>query len=371
MKTSVAVNLLWCVPGRVGGSEEYLVRQLLGLAAHRSEFEVTLFAPRGFAAAHPELAESYPIREAPSRCTFRPWRVALENFWLARATRSFDLVHHGGGTVPTRTNRCTVLTIHDVQYVSYPHYFSPLKRAYLRIRVPTSISKATLVTVPTTFVKNSLMEHFSTPGERVAVVRHGMPDSIGERATAEAELRRRFGLGESRVVVYPAVTHPHKNHQFLLDLLASAWRDVILVCAGSAGLAHEDVLARARRLGVADRLRMVGRVSDDDRDGLIALAEALVFPSLYEGFGAPLVEAMTIGTPVVCSDQAAIPEVVGDAGLVLPLSGDAWAGALDEVRRRREPLVESGRARARSFSIAGSADDLVAAYSEAIRQARR
>ena len=371
MTTSVAVNLLWCVPGRVGGSEEYLVRQLLGFGAHRSTFDVTLFAPRGFAAAHPELAELHPIHEAPSSCTFRPWRVALENSWLARATRTFDLVHHGGGTVPTWTNRRTVLTIHDVQYVSYPHYFSPLKRAYLRLRVPASISKATLVTVPSEFVKDTLMKHFSMPTERVAVVRHGMPDSIGARATSEAELRRRFDLGESRVVVYPAVTHPHKNHQFLLHLLASAWRDVLLVCAGSSGLADDEVGALAERLGVADRVRMVGRVGDDDRDGLIALAEALVFPSLYEGFGAPLVEAMTIGTPVVCSDQAAIPEVVGDAGVVLPLSETAWSGALDDVRRRREKLVEAGRVRARAFSIAGSADDLVAAYSEAMRQGRR
>jgi alpha-1,3-rhamnosyl/mannosyltransferase len=371
MKVSVAVNLLWCVPGRVGGSEEYLVRQLLGLAAHRSEFDVTIFAPRGFAVAHPELAGPYRIREAPSRCTSRPLRVVLENSWLARATRSFDLVHHGGGTVPTIGNRRTVLTIHDVQYVSYPHYFSPLKRAYLRIRVPASIAKATLVTVPSRFVKDTLINTFATSEERVAVVRHGIPDSIGVHLTSEAELRGRFGLGDSRVVVYPAVTHPHKNHQFLLWLLASSWRDVVLVCAGSPGLAHDEVTALAARLGVADRVRMIGRVGDDDRDGLIALAEALVFPSLYEGFGAPLVEAMTIGTPVVCSDQAAIPEVVGDAGVVLPLAEAAWAGALDDVRSRRGALVAAGRVRARSFSIAGSAEDLAAAYSYALRQVQR
>lgn len=370
MKTSVAVNLLWCVPGRVGGSEEYLVRQLLGLEAHRSEFDVTLFAPRGFVAAHPELAALYPIREAPSRCTSRPVRVVLENSWLARATRSFDLVHHGGGTIPTIGNRRTLLTIHDVQYVAYPHYFSPLKRAYLRARVPSSISRATLVAVPSQFVKDTLMTRFSTPGERVVVVRHGMPNSIGKRATLESELRHRFGLGDSPVVVYPAVTHPHKNHQFLLRLLASSWRDVVLVCAGSTGLADDEVRALAEQLGVAHRVRMVGRVGDDDRDGLIALAEALVFPSLYEGFGAPLVEAMAIGTPIVCSDQTAIPEVVGDAGLVLPLSEAGWARALDEVRSRREALVAAGRERARSFSIAGSADDLVAAYSNAMRQVR-
>jgi glycosyltransferase involved in cell wall biosynthesis len=164
------------------------------------------------------------------------------------------------------------------------------------------------------------------------------------------------------VVVYPAVTHPHKNHRFLVRLLAEDWRDVVLVCAGSRGLAHDEVHALATELGVADRIRMTGRVSDNDRDGLLALAEAMVFPSLYEGFGAPLVEAMTIGTPVICSDQAAIPEVVGDGAMVLPLDQATWAPALDLLSSRRAALIEAGRSRAKNFSIAASGDDLASAY---------
>ena len=107
-----------------------------------------------------------------------------------------------------------------------------------------------------------------------------------------------------------------------------------------------------------------------DRDGLIALAEALVFPSEYEGFGAPVVEAMALGTPVVCSDQAALAEVAGDAGLVLPRTVDAWAGALDEVARatararRRRP-----RARACDFTIARSGAALATAYRTRMRAA--
>ena len=100
-----------------------------------------------------------------------------------------------------------------------------------------------------------------------------------------------------------------------------------------------------------------GRVPDGDRDGLIAAADALVYPSEYEGFGAPVLEAMALGTPVVCSDRAALPEVVGDAALVLPLDRDAWAGALDTVAARHDFMVSAGRRRAAHFTTraAGSA----------------
>jgi hypothetical protein len=116
----VAVNLTWCVSGRVGGSEEYLVRQLLGMAAIGAPYDITVFAPRGFGAAHPKLAALMPIVEARTDSQSRPLRVLVENTWLARRTRSFDLVHHGGGTLPTRGNASTVLTIHDVQFLTYP-----------------------------------------------------------------------------------------------------------------------------------------------------------------------------------------------------------------------------------------------------------
>ena len=105
-----------------------------------------------------------------------------------------------------------------------------------------------------------------------------------------------------------------------------------------------------------------GRVPAADRDGLIALAEALVFPSEYEGFGAPVLEAMALGTPVVCSDRAALPEVTGDAGIVLPPTVEAWADAMAKVAATRDELVERGRQRAARYTVAASGRALAAAY---------
>ena len=366
-RRTVAVNMLWCRPGKVGGSEEYLVRQLLGLAdvaEAKVGVDVSVYAPRGFSRAHPELASAWRVVEAPSDCSRRPVRVALESTWLAARTRHADLVHDGGGTSPSVGSSPRLLTIHDLQYTEFPEYFSTVKRAWLGRRVPRSARRATHIVTPTRFVADTVVRTLGVPATKVSVVRHGVEPDLGAHATAEVELRRRFALGAREVVVFPAITHPHKNHDFLLDLLAGPWRgrDVQLVCAGGTGRAEQTLRARCTALGFDSRVTFTGRVTPSDRDGLLRMATALVFPSRYEGFGAPVLEAMALGTPVICSDQPALVEVVADAGIVRPLRVDAWADALDAVAQRRADLVERGRRRAADFTARASGEDLLRAY---------
>ncbi|MDA0192778.1 MAG: glycosyltransferase family 1 protein [Actinobacteria bacterium] len=372
-RPQIAVNMLWCVPGNVGGSEEYFVRQLLGLAEIGAPFDVAVYAPRGFTTAHPEVADVAKVVEAPSSCRNRELRVWLENTWLASRTSRAHLVHHGGGTMPSRGNRSTLLTVHDVQYLTFPEYFSRLKLAYLRNRVPSAIRRATVIAAPSEYVRSSIEHNFGTDRARTTVVRHGLEQEIGQGRTSESELRQRFNLGQSRILVMPAITHPHKNHQFILNLLANQWRaeDVKVVMVGGKGLADNAVQRQIVDLGLSERVVRSGRVNAPDRDGLLAMAEALVFPSLYEGFGAPVIEAMALGAPVITSNCASLPEVVGDAGLVLGLSGSEWSGALDQVRQQRHELVQRGLARAAQFSAAKSAEDLVLAYEKVLAAGRR
>jgi glycosyltransferase involved in cell wall biosynthesis len=372
-RPQIAVNMLWCVPGNVGGSEEYFVRQLLGLAEIGAPFDVAVYAPRGFTTAHPEVADVAKVVEAPSSCRNRELRVWLENTWLASRTSRAHVVHHGGGTMPSRGNRSTLLTVHDVQYLTFPEYFSRLKLAYLRSRVPSAIRRATIIAAPSEYVRSSIEHNFGTDRARTTVVRHGLEQEIGQGKTSESELRQRFNLGQSRILVMPAITHPHKNHQFILNLLANQWRaeDVKVVMVGGKGLADNAVQRQIVDLGLSERVVRSGRVNAPDRDGLLAMAEALVFPSLYEGFGAPVIEAMALGAPVITSNCASLPEVVGDAGLVLGLSGSEWSGALDQVRQQRHELVQRGLARAAQFSAAKSAEDLVLAYEKVLAAGRR
>jgi alpha-1,3-rhamnosyl/mannosyltransferase len=375
MATRVGVNLLWCVPGKVGGSEEYLTRQLLGLHelaaagdAFAGDLRLVAYALPGYAEAHPDVADAVEVVTAPVNGSSRAARIAAEHSWLAGRTRHDDLVHHGGGTVPAVGKRPVVLTVHDLQYLAYPQYFTATKLAYLRRQMPRSVRRADVVTVPSEYVRQTVVDSFGVHPERVVVVRHGLEPSIGSTPTPEHVLRDRFGLGRARVLSYVAVTYPHKRHDFLLELMATRWTDpnLKLVLAGGAGLADAAVERQIAALGLSDRVVRPGRVGPDDRDGLIQLSEALVFPSEYEGFGAPLIEAMALGTPIVASDRTAVPEVLGNAGLSLPLDVGAWAGALDEVARRRSELVGAGRRRVVQFTAARSAGDLLTAYRRAL-----
>jgi glycosyltransferase involved in cell wall biosynthesis len=360
----VAVNLLWCVPGEVGGSEQYLVRQLVGLAAQPARFVPTIYCLPSFVDAHPELEQLYPMVTASITGRDRKRRVLAEHLWLARRTKSADLVHHGGGTTPRIGHGPIVLTIHDLQYETFPDYTSGTKLRYLRSMMPQSVERADVIAVPTEYVRSTVVDTFSVDPDRVVVVRHGIEPGFGTRTRSPFELRRDYGLGGGRVLVLPAITHPHKGHVFLLEVMARYWDDpdLRLVLLGGKGLADDEVTATIERLGLGQRVIRPGRVDDDDRDGIISLADALVFPSEYEGFGAPVVEAMALGTPVVCSDQAALVEVVGDAGLVLPRRPQAWADALDRVDANRANMKASGRRRAENFTAAKSGEGLAAAY---------
>jgi glycosyltransferase involved in cell wall biosynthesis len=360
----VAVNLLWCVPGGVGGSEQYLVRQLLGLGSQPSPFEPTLYCLPSFADAHPELAAMYPMVAATISGASRPRRVLAEHTWLRRRTRDADVVHHGGGTTPTVGRRPIVLTIHDLQYLTHPEYLTPTKRRYLERTIPRSVDRAAVVAVPTEYVRTTVVDAFGTDPDRVVVVPHGVEPSLGADAPSALELRHVYGLGSGPMIVYPAITHPHKNHRFLLELMAGHWTDpeLRLVMLGGRGAAEAQVQADIVRLGLEGRVVRPGRVPDAHRDGLVSAADALVFPSEYEGFGAPVAEAMALGTPVICADQPALAEVVGDAGLVLPLEMDAWADALDVVAARSSEMSAAGRRRVGAFTTERSGAALAGAY---------
>ena len=367
---TVGVNLLWCRPGEVGGSEEYLARQLAGLAElDITDLDLTLFVLPNYPSAHRDLAGRFTMVRAPVDGRSRGLRVAVENTWLAARTREFrlQLVHHAGGTMPRGGGAPGVLTVHDLQYLAYPQFFSRIKLTWLATAVPASVRRAAALTVPSEYVKGTVVSSFGYPADRVVVVPHGLDGVIVAAPLDEPALRSRYGL-PGRFVLYPAITHPHKNHAMLVRAFAALEGDdrLRLVLLGGAGAADDEVAAEIAHLGLGDRVVRPGRVPDADRDGLYQLATVTAFPSLYEGFGAPVLEAMALGSPVVAANATALPEVVGTAGvLVDPFDEDAWSDTLahlldDEAERAR--LARLGRSRARSFNATGSARALLEAY---------
>jgi len=226
------------------------------------------------------------------------------------------------------------------------------------------------VITPSDWVRGTVVDRYGLDPVRVHVVHHGLPPALDP--TDAATLRHRYDL-PGRVVVYPAITYPHKDHVTLVRAfaaLAAAHDDLTLVLTHRAEQAEGDVRAEIDRLGIGHRVRRTGRVPFPDVAGLVALADVLAFPSRYEGFGLPVLEAMASGTPVVASDATALPEVIGDGGrLVPPGDVDAWAGALAavlddpaEVAR----LAAAGRHRAAHFTAAASAAGTAAAHRAAL-----
>jgi alpha-1,3-rhamnosyl/mannosyltransferase len=364
MPLRVAVNLLWLAPGRVGGSEEYLVRQLTGLPGH--DLEVVLYCTPRFAEAHPPITSRFATVTLPFRRDWRGARIVAEHSWLAVRGRSADVVHHGGGTAPMIGTRPIVLTVHDLQYRRFPQYFGPVRRAYLERVVPLSVRRSAIVTTPSEYVRGTVIEAFGVAADRVVVVPHGVPEPDHPDAVAVADARERLGIGGRPYLVYPAITHPHKNHRVLVAMLRSLDADIALVLLGGEGAAESDLRRDVAASGESHRIVRTGRVSAHDRDVVIAGASAMVFPSEYEGFGAPLVEAMALGTPIVCSATPAVREVVGDAGVVVPAGdADAWAAGVGEALRLRDELVDRGHRRRSLYTLEASGSALAESYRRA------
>ncbi|MBL8777963.1 MAG: glycosyltransferase family 4 protein [Acidimicrobiales bacterium] len=227
---------------------------------------------------------------------------------------------------------------------------------------------ARLVLTPSEFTRQSVVELLDADPDDIVVVPHGVSPDPAPGAPEEV-VRERYELGERPFFVFPAITYPHKNHLLLVRALPAV-ADAVLVLTGGAAQLERAVLAEAEALGVADRVRRPGRVPRADLDGLLDAATALLFPSTFEGFGAPVLEAMSRGCPVVASDVTALPEVVGDAGILLPPDEpEEWSRVmLDLVTdpERVRVLAEAGRARAATYPWGRSADALRGAYHRAL-----
>jgi glycosyltransferase involved in cell wall biosynthesis len=367
----IGLNLVYLVPGATGGTETYARELIPALLAERPDLRLTAFVNREAAeAGGGPWTEAIPSVMVPVRARRRVEWVRGEQHLLPRlaARAGVEVLHSLANTAPARGRFRRVVTVHDLIHRIHPEaHFGRVSTA-MGWLVRLAVRRSDRVIAPSASTKDDLVRLLGAPAEAIDVVPQGVAPPPPLAAGAAAKARARFGLGERPLALSVSAMRPHKNLARLLEALAlvSAERRPLLVLPGYPTPHEAELRRRAAALGLAEQVRLPGWVSAAELEGLYAAADAFVFPSLYEGFGLPVLEAMSRGVPVACSDRGSLAEVAGDAARLFdPESPKEIAAAIEALladRAAADRLREAGREQATRFTWAATARGTLASY---------
>jgi glycosyltransferase involved in cell wall biosynthesis len=378
--THIGLNLVFLVPGETGGME-VVARELIPalLAAAPPGMRFTAFINREAAAAGPgPWGEILPAVTVPVNARSRVQWVLGEQTLLPplAARHRVRLMHSLASTAPLWGPFTRVTTVHDLIYAHFPDAHPGLREKGMSVLVPQAARRSERVMADSSSTREDLVKLVGIAPERIDVVPLGLGSLQREPPTPEQELRTRFDLGQRPIVLSLSAKRPHKNLSALIGALARLPPEErpLLVLPGYGTWHESELRQRAEQAGLADDVRLCGWVSTADLEGLWAIAEAFIFPSLYEGFGLPLLEAMARGVPVACSDTSSLPEVAGEAALLFDPRDE---GQIAEALRRiltdaelRGRLRALGRARAQLFTWERTAKLTLESYSRALHSSQ-
>lgn len=336
---------------------------------------------------------------------FRVRSIPLTDRWLAilwqrlrlpltveTFTGAVDIFHSPDFVLPPVRRARTVLTVHDLSFLTTPQTSEPGLRAYLSGAVPRAVARADHILADSRSTKRDLVTHLNADPDRITVVHPGVdPRFRPLEEPAITEFRARYGL-DRPFGLSVGTLQPRKNYPTLIEAFARLRRgearriegslakelaprlasplrktsDVELVIAGGRGWLYQEIFETVDRLRMGDRVRFLGLVRDEDLPALYNAAEVLAMPSLYEGFGLPVLEALACGTPVVTSDVSSLPEVAGDAALLVsPHDVEGISQALQRAlndQELRAVLRERGLIRAQQFTWQKAAETVLGIY---------
>jgi glycosyltransferase involved in cell wall biosynthesis len=365
------MSLLTLVPGAVGGTETY-ARALLDEFAQRPE-RMTVLAGEATArtlTSGEVVAVPYALGSSTIGRAAGLARGLLAPPAGSRAVVAGADVVHFPLTVPIpRGPAPAVVTLHDVLHLDLPDTFSAAERTYRRFAYDRAARRAAGVITGSEHARQRIAARLAIPAERIVAIPHGI-DHVRFQPTGDTTPLAGLALPPEPFVLYPANLWPHKNHERLLVALAST--NATLVLTGAAYGHLDALLDTATRLGVRNRVHHLGYVPAAALAPLYRRARALVFPSRYEGFGLPVLEAMACGCPVASSDAGAVAEAGGEAALTFAAEDTAaMARAIDRVTTDaslREELRGRGLERARAFTWERAADRHAEVYVSTARR---
>ena len=309
---------------------------------------------------------------------FRVRSIPLTDRWLAilwqrlrlpvpveTFTGAVDIFHSPDFVLPPVRRARTVLTVHDLSFLTTPQTSEPALRAYLSEAVPRAVARADHILADSRSTKRDLVTHLNADPEKITVVYPGVDPRFQRlEEPAIAEVRTRYGL-ERPFVLSVGTLQPRKNYPTLIEAFARL-SSVDLVIAGGPGWLYQEIFDTVDRLGMGERVSFLGLVRDEDLPALYNAAEVLAMPSLYEGFGLPVLEALACGTPVVTSDVSSLPEVACDAALLVsPHDVEGISQALLRAltdQELRAALRERGLIQAKQFTWQKAAETVLGIY---------
>lgn len=288
--------------------------------------------------------------------------IAYEKYAAYIAKRDEIDVFHESFYTPANIRKTAgqVFTLHDLSLVKHSHKHSLDRRMFFDRFFQSRFDQADHIIVPSFFVKEELLEYVAIPEKRVSVVHEGVDAQFSPQGKDVVSQVFTGLCLPTDYLLFVGTMDPRKNLPILLQALSRCKADLPLVVVGWSGWGDPKFQAELERLNMRNRVLFPGYVDDEDLPAIYSGATAFLYPSLYEGFGLPVLEAMACGCSVICSDAASIPEVAGEAALYAnPVNPDEWANAIDMVvydEQKRERLVSAGKARAALFAWKDAAD---------------
>lgn len=356
-----------------------LVRSLVHAVAeidHKNQYVLVHTAPNPGRSPEVPQAPNFTVRELRFRERFMTalWHRFNVPLAIDLVTGPVDIFHAPDFVLPPVRRGIKIITVHDLAFLIHPECADERLRAFLEHAVPSSAARADFIIADSENTRNDVICLLDADPERVFVVPGGV-DSSFSPADPEAveQVRAAYGLDQPYILAV-GVIEPRKNFPRLIDaynrLRLRSDLPNQLVIAGSRGWLSEETFRQADRSAFPSDIRFTGYVPEADLAALYTGADVFAFPSLYEGFGLPVLEAMACGTPVVCSNTSSLPEFAGDAALLVPPDDtDAIADALQracEDDLLRDDLRRRGPERARCYQWQRSAERLVEVYEHVV-----
>lgn len=275
---------------------------------------------------------------------------------------------------PTLPRTRTAIFIHDLTYIRVPDAAVPALAAYLGAVVPRALKRADIVIVNSEATKSDIIDIYGTPAERIATIQFGVHPHFTPSNKPFKALRDKYSLPEQPYILAVGTVQPRKNYARLIEalgILRDSGLDVTLAIAGGRGWMDSPIFDTVVRLGLEPYVRFLGYVDDADLPALYTHAAVFTMPSLYEGFGLPVLEAMACGTPVVTSTVSSLPEAAGDAALLVdPTDVEAIADALRRIltdQALAQSLRAKGLAHVTPYTWGRTAGQLADAFNKALK----